>query len=414
MAVFWILATLMTLAALAFVLVPLLRGRLPSGPSSVEANLEVLRGQRREIEADVANGTLPADARAEALAELVGRAQADLAEAGAPSPAAQKKPWIIAAIVAFALPGLAFGIYLASGTPAATDARVSAVDPASSFTEQQIVDMVDSLAKKVRDRPDDAKGWALLARSTAALGRFEESAAAYERLAKLVPDDAQVLADYADALGMAQGKTLVGRPYELIKQALAIDAQNPKALALAGTAALDSNDYATAAGYWEKLASLLPPGSEDEAQVQAILGDVRAKAAASGKALPALKAAPATAASTAGAKSVSGLVSIAPEIAAKIGPSDTLFVFARAESGPRMPLAVLRGSARELPLAFALDDTMAMAPNMKLSGATSVRIEARISRTGNATPQPGDLVGASGAVRPGARDVKVVVNRVLP
>jgi cytochrome c-type biogenesis protein CcmH len=107
-------------------------------------------------------------------------------------------------------------------------------------------------------------------------------------------------------------------------------------------------------------------------------------------------------------------VSIAPEIAAKIGQSDTLFVFARAESGPRMPLAVLRGSARQLPLAFALDDTMAMAPNMKLSGAEAVRIEARISRTGNATPQPGDLVGTSVVVKPGARDVKVVVNRVLP
>ncbi len=387
----------MTLAALAFVLVPLLRGRASSGPSSVEANLEVLRGQRREIEADVANGTLPADAREEALAELVGRAQADLSEAGAPSsPAPLKKPWIIAAAVALGLPALAFGIYLASGTPAATDTRVTAVDPASRFTEQQIVDMVDNLAKKVRDRPDDAKGWALLARSTAALGRFKESAEAYERLAKLVPDDAQVLADYADSLGMAQGKTLVGRPYELIRQALAIDPQNPKALALAGTAAMDSNDYATAARYWEKLASLLPPDSEDEAQVQAILGD------------------PATVAKAGTAKSVSGLVSIAPEVAAKIGQSDTLFVFARAESGPRMPLAVLRGSARQLPLAFALDDTMAMAPNMKLSGAEAVRIEARISRTGNATPQPGDLVGTSGVVKPGARDVKVVVNRVLP
>src|ERR1700686_314708 len=144
MAVFWILATLMTLAALAFVLVPLLRGRLPSGPSSVEANLEALRGQRREIEADVANGTLPADAREEALAELVGRAQADLSAAVAPSPAAQKKPWITASALALALPALALGVYPASGPPAATDARVTAVAPASRFTEQQIVDMVDN------------------------------------------------------------------------------------------------------------------------------------------------------------------------------------------------------------------------------------------------------------------------------
>jgi cytochrome c-type biogenesis protein CcmH len=413
MAAFWILAGLMTVLALAFVLVPLLRGRAVAGPTAVEANLAVLRGQRREIEADVANGTLPADAREEALAELAGRAEADLAGPAAQPAPATKRPWILAAVVAVALPALAFGVYLLTGTPAATDSRVLEMAEGSQYTDKQIVDMVEGLAKKVRERPDDPKGWALLARSMAALGRFKESADAYERLAKLAPDDPQVLADYADSLGMAQGKTLVGRPYELVKKALRIDPKHPKALALAATAAMDSNDYAGALGYWGELASILPPGSQDEAQVRAIMGEIRAKAASIGKPLPA--AAPVQAAkATAPGKSVSGQVSVAPDMAAKVGPSDTLFVFARAENGPRIPLAVFRGSARQLPFAFALDDTMAMAPNMRLSGAEAVRIEARISRSGNATPQPGDLVGSSAVVKPGARDVKIVVDRVLP
>ena len=97
-----------------------------------------------------------------------------------------------------------------------------------------------------------------------------------------------------------------------------------------------------------------------------------------------------------------------------MGPGDTLFVFARAEGGSRMPLAILRRTAADLPLRFALDDSMAMAPTAKISGAQAVRVEARISKSGNAMPQPGDLVGTSGVVKPGARDLAIVVDRALP
>jgi cytochrome c-type biogenesis protein CcmH len=403
MAPFWILAALMTAVALAFVLVPLLRERAAPGTNALDANLAVLRGQRREIEADVANGTLPADARAEALDELVARAENDLAAPAEPAPAVTRRPWLTAAGVAVALPALAFGMYLATGTPGAADPRMAAAQRAP-LDDQQIVAMVETLALKVRERPDDAKGWALLARSMAALGRFQESAEAYERLSKLVPNDPNILADYADSLGMAQGRTLAGRPYELAREALALDPDNRKALALAGTAAMDARDFPGALKYWQSLAAQLPAGSEDEAQVRALLGEIRAKSGAKAEAAPKPLA----------ARSVSGLVSVSPEMAARVSGSETLFVFARAEGGPRVPLAVLRGSARQLPLRFALDDSMAMAPDLRLSGAQALRVEARISRSGNALPQPGDLVGSSAVVKPGARDVKIVVDGVVP
>ena len=412
MVVFWILATLMTAVALAFVLVPLLRARAASGPSALEANLAVLRGQRRDIDTDVANGTLPADARDEALAELVGRAEDDLSAPATKALASSRKPWLVAAVVAVALPVLSFGTYFAVGMPAATDGGLLSRE-GGKLDEKQIVAMVESLARKVRERPEDAQGWALLARSMAALGRFKESAEAYERLAKLLPSDPDVLADYADALGMAQGRTLAGRPHELAKAALAIDPRHKKALALAGTAAMEANDLANALGFWQRLSAELPPGSDDHTQVSAIIAEIRTKAAAAGQRLPAA-AAQAASAPAPSRQSVSGVVSVAPEVAAKVSVSDTLFIFARAEGGGRMPLAVLRGTARQLPMSFALDDTMAMAPNTRLSSASSVRIEARISRSGNATPQPGDLVGTSGVVKPGARDVKIVVDKVLP
>jgi cytochrome c-type biogenesis protein CcmH len=180
---------------------------------------------------------------------------------------------------------------------------------------------------------------------------------------------------------------------------------------------MEAKDYSGAMVYWQRLAAAVPPGSEDEAQVRAIIEEVRMRAAAAGQALPAAAATPVPSAKVATApasKSVAGSVSVAPEIAAKVSQTDTLYIFARAEDGGRVPLAIMRGSARQLPLAFSLDDSMSMSPQAKLSQAASVRIEARISKSGNATPQPGDLVGRSAAVRPGARDVKIVVNEVLP
>ena len=264
----------------------------------------------------------------------------------------------------------------------------------------------------MRERPDDAQGWALLARSMAALGRFAESADAYGHLAKLVPNDAQVLADYADSLGMAQGRTLLGRPYELAKEALRIDPRHKKALALAGTAASDSGDLAAAAGHWEKLAAELPADSTDRAQVQSILAELRGRASAAGKAAPGPLAA--AKAPVAEPKGVSGSVSIAPAIAGNVSGAETLFIFARSDGGPRVPLAVVRTQARALPFKFALDDSHAMAPGVNLSSAERVRIEARISKSGSATPQPGDLAGSSAVVKPGARDVNVVIDKVLP
>ncbi len=418
MVLFWILASCMVAIALAFVLVPLLRNHASRAPSETEANLEVLRGQRQEIDADIGAGVLPADARDEALADLVGRAVDDLSPPPTAAETLARKPWWAAAIAAVAIPALAFGLYLAIGNPGASDMAKLLVAAEPAVGDKQIVAMVESLARKVKERPDDAKGWALLARSMATLGRFREAADAYERLSVLMPGDADVLADHADALGMVQGQRLAGPPLELVKKSLAINPRHKKALALAATAAMDAGDFAAATGYWQTLASELPPGTPDAEQVQGILEEIRQRSATAQKA-PASAPTVAVAAPVSGDKaapiqSVSGSIAVAPDIAAKVSGTDTVFIFARAERGPRVPLALMRVTAAQLPMTFALSDMHAMAPGVNLSSAAAVRIEARISRSGNATPQPGDLVGTSGVVAPGARDVAVVVSRVLP
>jgi cytochrome c-type biogenesis protein CcmH len=400
MVAFWILATVMTLVALAFVLVPLLRGRAASGPSSVEANLEVLRAQRREIEADVANGTLPAE-RARRGAGRAGAPRRGRPRAGAGGGRGSARQ------------ALGHGARQRAPHPGARVRHVHrhrqsrGHPPARGDRRRRASPWATSRSSpwsrispaRCASAPTTLQGWGLLARSMASLGRFEESAAAYAHLAKIAPGDADVLADYADVLGMAQGRNLMGRPFELARQALAIEPGHPKALAIAGTAALDSGDYAGATGYWQALAAGLPPESADAAQVNSILAEIRERAREAGQRLPQAPAqmaqapgqpaqAPAQPPVMAANGSVTGSVSLSPAVAGRVSGTETLFIFARAEGGPRVPLAVVRATASELPMTFALDDSQAMAPGMNLSSASEVRIEARVSRSGNASPQP--------------------------
>ena len=429
MLIFWLVAGLMLLLALAFALVPLLRARKEPELSRREANLAVLRTQREELERDVASGTLPAGARDEALEELVTRAGEDLAASEEAASRAGNRPWKSIAALTALLPACAIGLYFAIGNPAAIE--IARQDPApAEVTDKQIEAMVASLGEKVKARPDDFQGWALYARSLNAMGRFKEASEAYAHVATLAPGDAGILADWADSLAMAQGKNLSGKPYELARRALAIDPANSKALALSGTAALNEGDFATALKYWQALAAVVPPGSEQAQQVESVIAEVRERAAAAGKPLggapSAVAKAPAAApvaaakapvpappAASAGA-SVTGTVTISPELASKVAITDTLFVYARAESGSRMPLAILRVPAKELPKSFSLDDSMAMAPTAKISSAQAVIIEARVSKSGGATPAPGDLVGTSAAVKPGAQGLRIVIDKVIP
>jgi cytochrome c-type biogenesis protein CcmH len=207
-------------------------------------------------------------------------------------------------------------------------------------------------------------------------------------------------------LAMAQGRKLAGEPARVIQRALDADPKHVKALALAGTVAFETQDYAAARGYWQRLLAEVPA----ESPLARSVGNSLAEAAAlegGGTLVAANDAKPAAAAG------VGGDVSVSPELAARIGADDTLFIFARAAEGPRMPLAIVKRQA-QLPATFTLDDTMAMSPQMKLSGYGAVVVGARISKSGNATPQAGDLIGQSAVVKPDAQGLRIVIDRVQP
>ena len=401
MTLFWISGALLAAAALALALRPLLsRGRRESA-SRDALNVAVYRDQLRELEADRDAGKLGAEDYERSRRELEKRLLEDVEPKaggkGAAGAAGRGMPTAAAAGILL----VAAGTYLAVGNP-------GAMNPAARAPQMgmaQIEAMVQGLAERLQKEPDDVEGWKMLGRSYTVLGRFAEAANAYSNAAMRAPRDAQVLADLADALAMARGQNMKGEPEKLVLHALQIDPKNLKALALAGTAAFDRRDFRAAARYWERMLPLVQPGSEDARVIQSNLDEARAAAGAAGPAARAGKPAAAAA--------LRGVVRLAPELASKISPADTLFVFARAAEGPAMPLAVLRRRAGDLPLSFSLDDSMAMSPAMKLSAFPRVVVGARISKSGGATPQPGDLQGASQPVANSSGAVSVTIDKIV-
>lgn len=444
--IFWLFALALAAVTLAALVLPLLRrhGVLP--PEEESAAVAVFRDHRRQVEAEFTAGTITAEERDAALEDLVGRFGIELAaqpEAAAP-PRSDRPQWISAVVIVAVLPLLAGGLYFVLGNPQAINAPASRQEALAD--DPQVVAMVDALAKRLKDNPDDGNGWAMLGRSYRALGRFEASALAFGEAAKRLPPNAAVFTDWAESVAQLQGRSLAGQPTELLQRALALDPAYPKALALSGAAAMERNDPAAAVALWKRLRATLPPDSPEVAQIDKVVTQLEGAhkggttgpagapaAAAKGNPAPAAKPAPmanaapapaaqpvppANAAPAAGAapagRSVEGRVEVDPKLAARVAPGDTVFIFARDPDGSRMPLAALKMTAGELPKSFALTDAMAMSAATTISAAKRVVVEARISKSGEATLKSGDLAGTSAPVAPGTRDVRIVIDRISP
>jgi cytochrome c-type biogenesis protein CcmH len=259
----------------------------------------------------------------------------------------------------------------------------------------------------------------LLARSYKALGRFELAADAYSHLGIAIDGEPDLLADYAEVLARQANGDFSGKPEELLARALHLDPENEQALALAGIAAYHRQAYPEAVSYLEKLLPKLPPDSEGARTVKGTIEEAR-KLAGLTASLPQPRAATRATLTTSASGSASALkghVSLSPALAATVKPGDILFVYAKPVQGPRIPLAVLRTHATALPLAFTLDDSLAMNPQMKLSllaPGTEVQVGARISRSGEAMPRSGDPVGEINHVKPGTQDLKIVIDHAVP
>jgi len=418
MILFWTLCAALLLVAALFVALPLWRKASSNNDVLRDAaNLGILRDQATELEVDLRNGLLTQDAYEQGKSELQSRLIEEVKITEQPARPPRNPAKVLAIVLAVMLPLFTVLLYLTLGnTEALTPQEAIVADADGIIHSEEALQRLEKKVKRLSKNPTD---WWMLARSYTELKRFPEAIKAYEHLVVLVPNEAQLWANYADVYAMAHGQTLQGEEVaKLLNKALELNANNTTALALSGSAAMERGDYATAITHWQTLIDQLEPDSPD---IQVYRGGIK-QASVLLAAQPGGKEklaqlssgkAPEKAAANSAAD-ITGNVSLSPALAGKVAPTDTVFILARAAQGPKMPLAVLRKQVKDLPLQFTLDDSMAMQPQLKLSGFEQVVVVARVSKSGTPMAQPGDLQGLTGTIKPGIKGLNIVIDSVMP
>lgn len=397
---FWILAAVLGIAALAFVLRPLLK------PPALDEHAD----KRRALRAAHAAGALGADELRARLSALP------------PEPLPPKAPLGLVLTLAIAVPALSVGLYSVVGTPSALDPSAHVAPPAPTTMEEAIA----ALEARLEAEPNDVEGWVLLGRSRRAQEDFAAAEAALARAYGLASDNVEVQLDYAEAKALATpSRRFTGESLSLLQEAYAREPGNARAGWLLGIAAMQDGRPAEAATLWEPILAQMPADAPARPALTRQINDARQQAGLAPLPEPEVPAvastAPASATAVGDPTAAAGegarievQVELSAELADRAAPDAVLFVFARAPQGPRAPLAIQRLSAASLPATVVLDQTMGMIAGMNLGSIPEVVVGARISSSGNATPQSGDLEGLSAPLQVSAGRARVVIDRVLP
>ena len=437
---FFLAAAILLATGVGVLLWPLLRSAQDSQEKRASAIVDLYRDQLRELEAERKSGTVEEAQYQQGRRDIERHLLDEVAGVDIQAAGPRRARWSAALIGTFLLL-TPIALYVVLGTPEALipgmetsgqpqgNTQADGKGAARPLTSAQVQKMIDAMLANLKQSPADVEGWSMLARAYAYQHQYPDAVRAYTRAVALNPKDAHLLADLADAMAMTNGQRLDGEPMKLIERALQIDPKEIKALALAGTAAFDHQQYAKAVDYWERALQAAPNDAPFSQNLRNSLAEARQLAAGNaspdavpgggagtgGQAGSASNSTAATSGATgAGASAgVRGKVALAANLAAKAAPGDTVFVFARAAQGPRVPLALVRRQVKDLPFEFSLDDSMAMMPDFTLSKYSPVIIGARISHSGEAIAAPGDLQGFSKPVTVGASAVSVTINEVV-
>ena len=421
---FVVLALGMVLCVAGVLMWVLLRQRpVVTHASQAKANAKVYRDQIADLDREHESGHISDAEWQQSRDELSMRLLEDTSAQDDPV-AKQEKPALwTAVLVAVALPLSAVGMYMWVGEPDALNPM--AVQSNDKVDPTQLLQMAESLAQKLNDKPDNLQGWVMLGRTYRTLEKFDASVQAYDRALKLSADDDLKL-ERVEVLAMKSQGNFEGEPWNVIRDILQRDPQNYGALLMAGSASYSHEKFADALKYWQQarkpLAADNPdvPGLDEAiASVQQKLGmPVQVAKGPSAQMNAAQMPVAAPSANTSGAAStgltVSGQVAIAEALKGKVKPSDVVFIYATPANGERMPLAIFKTTVAQLPLAFTLDDSTAMTPDRKLSSAGEVLVKVRVSKSGNAMPQSGDLAGTLGPVKVGAKGLKLEIKDQIP
>ena len=424
---FWLGVAVMLAIGLAMILPTLFRRHQVAQTGEDSPNVRVARERLEELNADLRSGRLGQAEFDETKRELEAGLIDDLSAEEAASATEQHTGgrWITSVLLLL-VPVLSIGLYTYIGdysaVTGAADVPEFAAAPhaveGESDQQTSVEQMVQELAMRLQANPDDVNGWFMLGRSYMVLERYTEAADALRHVHALVGDQPDVLVAYADALMMADGGRIAEQPRALIERALAIDPQHANALWLAGMASNEQGDFTAAIMYWQRLLPIIQDNPEATAEVEMLIA--RAEAL-NGTPVAQVEVEPLPVVAAPGPTSVADNslqveVMLDAALKDKVDPNDSVFIFARALQGPPMPLAVARKRVADLPVTVTLDDSMAMMPAMKLSNFPEVLVGARISKSGNATPQSGDYSGevAPVIVKMTTVPVHVVIDNMIP
>ena len=414
MMIFWLVAVLLILAALLFLLPPLFRAKSSDDVlARKELNLTIFKDQLRELEADLKAGVLTPEqyevAKHDIERDFLHENDGESAEAlGQVDRVIGRSAAVVILVL---MPILSVTLYNMLGAGAAgLDPESAKPDVQAEGHEGTLEEQIVKLKEYLQENPEDAEGWLMLARSYYFMKDYATASKVYERASALIGDgDPNLLADWADAAAMAQGRQMAGKPYELVKKALSIQPYHQKALWLAGTASYQAEDYKTTLGYWQRLVSMFDEGSENYVQMMRNINEIKQMMG-----MPA-DAEVAAAKPPAGGASLHGVVRLSDELKGKVSPEQVVFIYARATRGPRMPLAIVRKQVKDLPYTFTLDDSMAMTPAMTLSAFPQVMVGARVSQSGNAIAQSGDLETVQGPIDVASSgELELVIDSIVP
>ncbi|NEV62949.1 c-type cytochrome biogenesis protein CcmI [Thiorhodococcus minor] len=437
MIIFWILAGGLLVLALIFIVAPLLQAAPQEDLVEQDAlNLEVFRQRMKELDADLEAGFLDQERYAAARHDLERELLYDVdADRQAPAQAAASSAasrWLVGTALVVLAPVSAVLIYLQLGEPRLADplqvaAAVQAAEESGQGSGASLDELVARLEERLQENPEDLDGWLMLGRTYFATGKTEQGLTAIEKAYTLAPDQVEVKLAYAEALAAASPtKSLEGKPAELIRAVLDEDPTNPIARWLSGMIAFQKGQYASALDTWEGILAELDPEGQEAANLREMIAEAKDRADMQAEAPPedpaeSLAEAPAPEpqatppAPPASDAAIQVEVSLDGSIADRAAPEDTVFVFARAAEGPPMPLAVQRIKVSDLPKSITLDDSMAMTPAMRLSAFDTVVVGARVSKSGNAMPQSGDLFGEAGPLALEARtQASIRIDQVRP
>ena len=444
MTAFWVISGIFIVTALLFIIPTLLRNKdiQLKNLEHDAINITVYRDQLAELDKDLENDILSQEQYSKSKQELQQRMLQDVTEHEEVVLQKNKKTYniVLSIMIALMFPLGAVFLYLNIGDTrgllpqeqlaSATQMNRGSNGSGDDLAGHDFSAALEALIARLSNNPEDIEGWIMLGRTYTAMERYTEASNTYAKLVELIPNNPQILSDYARVLGLRNQGTLAGKPTELLYEALRIDPEYPPALALAGHAEFEQEKYNEASAHWEKLLTTIPSDSPLAKSIKDSIAEAKLLASSNKENVSDQRVAAdestvetdiqpvnntsATDTTETIALSVSGQVNIQPELASKITPNDTLFIYARASTGPKMPLAILRLKAGDLPTTFTLTDDMAMMPTMKMSSFPEIVIEARISKSGQAVPSSGDLQGFSKPVKLGSENIAIVIDKQIP